>query len=112
MHTRFKQCFIFHLQGSTRSLSDEQYNALFEVLTGAFVFKDWPKHERHHLRQSVYRKYKLKKFAAEDVHDPTIGKPRQRIIHVPMSKIVLRESECEVWFINTLIKQKEKEQEN
>ncbi|XP_032229374.1 uncharacterized protein LOC116612872 [Nematostella vectensis] len=74
-------------------LNEDEYDALFSLLSVEASLKDWPKTENKALRQRVYRKLKSNKFELREVHDPMTAIKVQRIVHTGTGCIVAKKSE-------------------
>ena len=74
-------------------MDDDVYDALHSILTGEKSLHDWPKKDDKGLRQRVYRKLKSDIYAVKDIHDPTVGQPKKRIVEKGSNCIVVKKSE-------------------
>ena len=74
-------------------MDDDVYDALYSILTGEKSLHDWPKKGDKGLRQRVYRKLKSDIYAVKEFHDPTIGKPKKRIVEKATNCIVMKKSD-------------------
>ena len=72
---------------------DDDYDALYSILTGEKSLQDWPKQGDKGLRQRVYRKLRSDIYAVEEIHDPTVGELKKRIVEKATNCIVLKKSE-------------------
>ena len=74
-------------------MDDDVYDALYSILTGEKSLHDWPKKGDKGLRQRVYRKLKSDIYAVKEIHDPTVGQPKKRIVEKASNCIVVKKSE-------------------
>lgn len=74
-------------------MDDDVYDALYSILTGEKSLHDWPKKGDKGLRQRVYRKLKSDIYAVKEIHDPTVGKPKKRIVEKATNCIVVKKSD-------------------
>ena len=74
-------------------MDDDVYDALYSILTGEKSLHDWPKKGDKGLRQRVYRKLKSDIYAVKEIHDPTVGQPKKRIVEKATNCIVVKKSD-------------------
>ena len=74
-------------------MDDDVYDPLYSILTGAKSLHDWPKKGDKVLRQQVYRKLKSDIYAVKEIHDPTVGQPKTRIVEKASNCILVKKSE-------------------
>ena len=74
-------------------MDDDVYDALYSILTGEKSLQDWPKQGDKGLRQRVYRKLRSDIYAVKEIHDPTVGELKKRIVEKATNCIVLKKSE-------------------
>lgn len=74
-------------------MDDDVYDALYSILTGEKSLHDWPKKGDKGLRQRVYRKLKSDIYAVKEIQDPTVGKPKKRIVEKATNCIVVKKSD-------------------
>ena len=76
-------------------LEDDEYEALFAILSGEKGIQDWPKNDKKALRQRVYRKLKSVQYQVREVHDPITAQTSKRIVHTATGNIVVKKSELQ-----------------
>ena len=60
-------------------LDDDLYDALY-ILIGEKSLHYWPKKGDKRLRQRVYRKLQSDIYVVKEIHDPTVGQPKKRMV--------------------------------
>ena len=71
-------------------MDDDVNDALYSILTGEKSLRDWPKKGDKGLRQRVYRKLQSDNYAVKEIHDPTVGQTKKRIVEKATNCIVLK----------------------
>ena len=71
-------------------MDDDVYDALYSILTKKKSLRDWPKKGDKGLRQRVYRKLQSDNYAVKEIHDPTVGQTKKRIVEKATNCIVLK----------------------
>ena len=74
-------------------MDDDVYDALHSILTGEKSLYDWAKKGDKGLRQQVYRKLKSDIYSVKEIHDPTVGKPKKRIVEKATNCIVTKKAD-------------------